>query len=128
MQDTKVKRMADTQTETSAAQEENLPENARQQDQKINEEAESVERTIQLIPHESFSRTWSSKFSESHQGAGLKFNERLLGIIDILTGCRVQLENDKKTITIKGEDIEEVENAMSRLDVVDRCAVSLIIS
>lgn len=118
--------MADTQTETNDTQEEIISvENARQTDQEMSSEAQCAESSILLIPHESFSRTWSSKFSESHRGAEVKIKERLLGIIGTLTSCRVELEYDRKAVTVKGEDIGQVRKAILKLDVVDRCIVSL---
>lgn len=57
----------------------------------------------------------------------MTFSKRFLGIVGSLTGCRVELEPDGTTVTAKGENIEEINRAMSKLDVVDRWAVRLII-
>lgn len=78
-----------------------------------------------LIPFEIFSRTWSSKITNLPTGAGLTFSKRFLGIVGSSTGCRVELEPDGTTVTAKGENIEAINRAMSKLDVVDRWAVSL---
>ena len=71
-----------------------------------------VENT--LIPHEVFSRTWSSKIANLPTGAGLTFSKRFLGIVGSLTGCRVELEPDGTTVTAKGENLEAIESALEQ--------------
>lgn len=114
-----MKRSADTQTEA-----EQFPtEDAQQEDSESIDETDIVENP--LIPHETFSRTWSTKIANPHAGAGLTFSKRFLGMIGSLTGCRVELEPDGKTVTAKGENNEDINKAIAKLDVVDRWAVSL---
>lgn len=119
-----MKRSADTQTEADAADGEQFPtEDAQQEDSELIDATDVVERP--LIQHEIFSRTWSTKIANPQIGvAGLKFNKRFLGIIGGLTGCRVEFEPDGNTITAKGENNEEINRAMSKLDFVERWAVS----
>lgn len=117
----KVKRSADTQTEADAATEEQFPaEDAQQEDSELIDDTDIVE--IPLIPHETFSRTWSTKIANPHTKAGLTFNKRFLEMIGNLTGCRVELEPDGNTVTAKGENHEQINRAMSKLDSVDRWA------
>lgn len=123
MQEIKVRRLADTQTETIASQEEIFSaENARQPDLGSNDDTDPIESLL-LIPHETFSRDWSTNFSD--QPAGANINEKLLAAISSLTGCRVEPDPDGKNVTIKGEDNEQIKKALSKLDVVDRWIVSL---
>lgn len=119
-----MKRNADTQTEVDAAAEEQFSaEDAQQEDSELIDETDIFEDP--LIPHETFSRSWSTKIANPHTGAGLTFSKRFLEMIGNLTGCRVELEPDGNTITAKGENPEEVSRAMLKLDSVDRWAVSL---
>lgn len=118
-----MKRSADTQTEADAADGEQFSTEDAQQEDSLIDATDVVE--MPLIQHETFSRTWSTKIANPQTGAvGLKFNKRFLGIIGGLTGCRVELEPDGNTITAKGENNEEINRAMSKLDFIERWDVS----
>ncbi|MCJ1469281.1 hypothetical protein MMC07_007914 [Pseudocyphellaria aurata] len=117
----KVQRSADTQTEAELDPGEQFPaDDAEQEDSDLVDE---VDVDSPLIPHETFSRSWSTKRANPTTGAAeLIFSTRFLGIIGNLTGCRVELEQDGNTVTAKAESQEQIDRAMSKLDVLDRWA------
>lgn len=118
-----MQRSADTQTEADVEPGEQFPaDDAEQEDSDLVDETDV---DSPLIPHETFSRTWSTKKINPNVGAaGLIFSTRFLGIIGNLTGCRVELEQDGNTVTAKGESEDQISRVITKLDALDRWAVS----
>ena len=114
-----MKRMADTQTETEEVPivAEIAKQSSREQTHKV-----AVGEHL-LIPHETFSRDWSSK-KNVRSASRPRLDNRLLGLVGTLTNCRVELTVDEKKITVKGETNEDVDKAMLKLDALDRWTVS----
>lgn len=114
-----MKRMADTQTETEEVPivAEIAKQSSREQTHKV-----AVGEHL-LIPHETFSRDWSSK-KNVRSASRPRLDNRLLGLVGTLTNCRVELTVDEKKFTVKGETNEDVDKAMLKLDALDRWTVS----
>lgn len=92
------------------------------QDSKRNEE-DIVENT--LIKHENFSRVWRDVSLNEPVDGKPRFSEKLLNAIGGLTNCRAELEPGGKGIIIKGDDPQDVEKAISKLNVINNWMVSL---
>lgn len=116
----KLKRLADTQTETVLELADPAAGNGDDEYSPLGYEDDAVENA--LIPHEIFTRTWRSA---STKDTVLRFPEKLLGVVGDLTNCRVELEADGGAITARAENVDDVEKAIMKLKTIDEWMVSL---
>lgn len=79
-----------------------------------------------LIPHEIFIRSWKSAFIKEISDVTLRFPESVLKEIGALTSCRVELKPDEGTITARAENMQDVEQAILKLNLIDSWMVSII--
>ena len=121
----KLKRVADTQTETVLDLEDAIAANEDDQFSPVDRGEDAVENV--LIPHEIFTRSWRSSVIKDVSEIGLRFPESLLKALGGLTNCRVELEADGGTITVRAENMRDVEEAIVKLKSIDDWAVSLIL-
>jgi hypothetical protein len=115
----KLKRLPDTQTETTLELADPAAGNDDDEYSPLGFQEDAIENA--LIPHEIFTRTWRSAFTKD---SVLRFPERLLGMIGDLTNCRVELEADGGAITARAENLDDVEKAILKLKTIDDWAVS----
>lgn len=120
----KLRRVADTQTETVLDLEDAIGVNEDGQFSPVDREEDAAENV--LIPHEIFTRSWRSSVIKDISEIGLRFPESLLKALGGLTNCRVELEAGGGTITVRAENMRDVEEAIMKLKSIDDWAVSLI--
>lgn len=75
-----------------------------------------------LIPYGPVSRTWQSNVSNSRT----KLDHRVIETIGKLCGCDLETIDGGRAVLVKGESIQEVDKACSKLDVVNHWAVCLL--
>lgn len=121
----KLKRIPDTQTETALDLEDETAGTHGEKLSPVDHEEDAVENV--LIPHEVFTRSWRSSVVKTGSEPGIRFPDSLLREIGGLTNCRVELEADGGTITVRAENMRDVEEAILRIEVIDNWAVSLIL-
>ena len=120
-----MRRVADTQTDTVLDLEDATLGNGDEQFSPVDDKEDAVENV--LIPHEIFTRSWRSSIIKEVSATGLRFPESLLKAIGGLTNCRVELEADGGTITVRAENMQDVEKTILKLKTIDDWAVSLIL-
>ena len=91
----------------------------------MNDQGDAVESV--LIPHEIFTRNWRSSVIKDISEIGLRFPDSLLKAVGELTSCRVELEADGGTITVRAEKLSDVEEAILKLKSIDDWLGSLIL-
>ena len=125
IQDVKLERLPETQTETIVGGEDPLvleDDNPKKSEGKYEEDI--VESA--LIEHETLSRSWrAATYNESIKKQPI-LSERILKVIGSLTNCRVELEVGGKGVALKGDSHQDINKAISKLDVVDGWMVSLL--
>lgn len=109
MQELKVKRIPGTQLEADPA----LAAAA---------EARKYNQNETLIQYGPVSRTWQSNVSNS----STRLTHRVIETIGKLCGCDLESIDGGRAVLIKGESLQEVDKACSKLDVVNHWAVCLL--
>lgn len=77
-----------------------------------------------LINHESITKNWKPMVANERTNIGLHFGAGLLNNIGNVTNCRVELAMDGTNVVVRGESEQNVDTAVTKLDVLNNSFVS----
>ena len=123
IKETNVKRLPGTLRGSANA---DLGQRAKQGISEIKADAVEIadSNDLLLINHESIVRSWKPAKRNGCTDDGLHFSADLLNRIGNVTNCRIELALDEIDLLVRGENKEDVEKAIAKLNVLNDSAVS----